>query len=129
MSDLGAMCLFNLKQDNKPGLGCYFFDFIYKNTQSQGASELMCGFDVLKQQLLSDDFKEVTGGKTFSKIVLFTDNALNDSCHTPFILQRNSQNKTLQIASWQNPEAQVSMIFYSLLIVITKTNHTKIFLF
>ena len=70
MSDLGAMCLFNLKRDNKPGLGCYFFDFIYENTQSQGASELMCGFDVLKQQLLSDDFKEVTGDKFFSKIVL-----------------------------------------------------------
>ena len=104
-----------------------FFDFIYKNTQSQGASELMCGFDVLKEQILSDEFKEVTGGKTFSKIVLFTDNALNDSCHTPFILQRNSQNKNLQIASWQNPEAQISMIVYSLLIVITKLTILKFF--
>ena len=83
---------------------------------------------MLKEQLLSDEFKEVTGGKTFSKIVLFTDNALNDSCHLPFIMQCNSQNKNLQIVSWQNPEAQVSMIVYSLLIVIiTKTNHTQFF--
>ena len=48
---------------------------------------------MLKEQLLSDEFKEVTGGKIFSKLVLFTDSALNDSCHMLFILQHNSQNK------------------------------------
>ena len=106
MSDLGAMVLFNSNQDNKNGLGCWFYALIYENTASQGAPELMAGFDVLLNQLLSDEFKQVTSGRSFSKIVLFTDNALNDVSHTAFIMQCNCQNKSLQIASWQNNEAQ-----------------------
>ena len=108
MSLLGAMCLFKTSQNNKPGLGCFFYNFIYENTKSQGAPELMAGFDCLKTELLSQNFKQVTNGKTFSKISLFTDNALNDSSHSPFIMQQNSQQNSLQIQTWDNNEAQVS---------------------
>ena len=95
MSDLGAMVLFNDTQNNKKGLGCFFFDMIYENTTSQGAKELFAGLDCLKEQLLSDEFKTKTNNRTFSKILLHTDNALNDIVHTAFILLRNSQNPTL----------------------------------
>ena len=110
MSDLGAMVLFNDTQSNKKGLRCFFFDMIYENTTSQGAKELFAGLDCLKEQLISDKFKKKTNNKIFSKILLYTDNALNDIVHTAFILQRNSQNPTLQIKMWLNPEAQASIV-------------------
>ena len=105
MSDLGAMAMWRGTAQGKDGLYVFFFDILYENTKVQKATELMAGLDALLEQLQSLEFKEVAG-KAFKKIILLSDNALNASVHTPFILQRNSEHDLWQIVEWINSEAQ-----------------------
>ena len=110
MSDLGAMIMWYGHKDGKEGNFIWFYDIIMDNVHSQEARDLMPGFEAMLTELRSEEFKKIySGGEKYpEEIILFSDNKLCSSAHTPFIELLNSRNlaDNIQVTEWNNNEAQ-----------------------